>query len=340
MIDARTVQHVAAQFMLSAPVGTITPFGAGLINDTFLVTTQRDDYVVQRINRSVFGDPRSLMQNVATVSAHLAGRFVPELVAARSGGWIVPDADDTWRAWCRVAGGDACVDPTPIRAASAGHLLGSFHAGLADLAPSCLTETIPDFHDPTRRLELLRAAVAADPFGRVAGVTAEIDRALGQAALAELAEQLVASLPPRVAHNDAQLANVLFRGDEAVCLVDLDTVMPTAWFWDVGDLLRTASTHAAEDDPDPRLHVVDPRLVRAILDGYRAGAAPALTAGSEEDDAIEMGGALITYEQALRFLTDFIMGDVYYRTTRPDQNRDRARAQLALLASMRGTVGP
>jgi hypothetical protein len=241
----------------------------------------------------------------------------------------------------RVAPGarrEACVGVTPMHAASAAHLLGCFHAGLADLAPTGLTETIPHFHDPMRRLARLREAVTADPFGRVERVAAEIDRALATAPLAVLADELVASLPPRVAHNDAQLANVLFRDNEAVCLVDLDTVMPTAWFWDVGDLLRSASTRAAEDDPDPRRSVADPLLVRAILDGYRAGVAAAVKVGTAEDDALEVAGTLITYEQALRFLTDFILGDVYYRTTRPEQNRDRARAQLALLASMQGTV--
>ena len=339
MIDAGTARRVALQFLLSAPIETVAPFGTGLINDTYLVTTRRDDYVIQRINRSVFGDARSLMRNVATVSAHLGGRFVPELVATRSGGWLVTDAEDRWRAWRRVPGGKACLEATPSRVASAAHLLGCFHAGLADLAPTSLTETIPSFHDPTRRLARLREAVAADPFGRVERVAAEIDGALRAAPLAARADTLVASLPTRVAHNDAQLANILFRGDEAVCLVDLDTVMPTAWFWDVGDLLRTASTDAAEDDPDPRRNVADPLLVRAILDGYRAGVAPAMKAGTEEDDALEVSGALVTYEQALRFLTDFIMGDVYYRTTRSDHNRDRARAQLALLASMHGTVG-
>jgi Ser/Thr protein kinase RdoA (MazF antagonist) len=338
VIDAGNVQRVATQFLFSAPLDKIAPFGTGLINDTFLVTTGCDDYVLQRINRSIFGDPRTLVQNVATVSTHLGGRFVPELVAARSGGWIVTDADDMWRAWRRVPGGEACVGVTPMHAASAAHLLGCFHAGLADLAPTCLTETIPHFHDPMRRLARLREAVAADPFGRVERVAAEVDRALATAPLAVLADELVASLPPRVAHNDAQLANVLFRDNEAVCLVDLDTVMPTAWFWDVGDLLRTASTRAAEDDPDPRRSVADPLLVRAILDGYRAGVAAAVKVGTAEDDALEVAGALITYEQALRFLTDFILGDVYYRTTRREQNRDRARAQLALLASMQGTV--
>jgi Ser/Thr protein kinase RdoA (MazF antagonist) len=339
VIDCETVARVAARFAFTAPVKSIAPFGAGLINDTFLVTTRREDYVVQRINGSIFSDPRALMANVVTVSIHLRGRFVPELVASRSGGWTVIDSGETWRAWRRVPGGEACRAVTPGHAGSAAHLLGRFHAGLADLAPARVTETIPRFHDPARRLQHLREAVEADPFGRVERVEAEIGHALAAAPLAALADELVARLPPRVAHNDAQLANIVFRGDTAVCLVDLDTIMATAWFWDVGDLLRTASTVAAEDEPDPSRSVADPRLVRAILDGYRAGIAPVVRAGSDEDDALDVAGALITYEQSLRFLTDFIMGDVYYRTTRPDQNYDRARAQLALLASMQGTVG-
>jgi len=340
VIDPETVHRVAAQFLFSAPVETIAPFGTGLINDTFLVTTPRADYVVQRINRSVFGDPGPLMQNITTVSEHLGGKFVPELVATRSGEWTMTDVADTWRAWRRVPGAEARVDVTPAQAASAGHLLGRFHGGLADLAPTRLTETIPHFHDPSRRLARLRDAVATDPVGRVERAAVELDLASRAEPLAARADELVADLPTRVAHNDAQLANILFRDDEAVCLVDLDTVMPTAWFWDVGDLLRTASTGAAEDDPDPERHVADPFLVRAILDGYRAGVDPAVRPGTAEDNVLEIAGALITYEQALRFLTDFILGDLYYRTTRPDQNLDRARGQLALLASMRGTVGP
>ncbi len=337
MIATATVQRVVAQFALG-PADAITPFGTGLINDTFLVTTGCGDYVVQRINRSVFGDPESLMHNVATVSTHLGGRFVPELVRARSGDWIVTDAGDTWRAWRRVPGAERIVDPTRAHVASAAQLLGRFHAALADLSPTRLTDTIPAFHDPARRLAQLREAIATDPFRRAEAAAPEIDAAIDNAPLATLADRLRASLPRGIAHNDAQLANVLFRDGEAVCLVDLDTVMPTAWFWDVGDLLRTASTRAAEDDPDPRHQVAVPARVRAILDGYRAGVASAVKSGGAEDDALEVAGLLITYEQALRFLTDWLMGDVYYRTTRPSQNLDRARGQLALLASMQGTV--
>jgi Ser/Thr protein kinase RdoA (MazF antagonist) len=338
VIDDESVARVASMFALAGAVDAVARFGTGLINDTFLVTTARGEYVVQRINRLVFSDPRVLMDNVATVSLHLERRFVPELVAARSGGWIVVDAGETWRAWRRVPDTESCVGISAARVRSAAQLLGSFHAALADLDPTTLAETIPHFHDPSRRLAALRDAIDADPCGRVDEVAPEIDRALAAAPLATRAHELVARVPRRVAHNDAQLANVLFRGDEAVCLVDLDTIMPTAWFWDVGDLLRSAACDAAEDDPDPRRNAADPVLVRAILDGYRAGVAPAVKAGSPEDEALESAGALITYEQALRFLTDFIHGDVYYRVARPGQNLDRARGQLALLASMEGTV--
>ena len=198
---------------------------------------------------------------------------------------------------------------------------------------------LPDFHDPARRLRLLREVVAADPHGRVKGVGPEIDAAFAAAPLARIADDLTARVPRRVAHNDAKLDNMLFRGDDAVCLVDLDTVMPSAWFWDVGDLLRTASTRAAEDEPQAGRSVVEPELYQAVIAGYREGLSNAPPAGAEAH-ALEHAGAIVTYEQALRFLTDWIAGDVYFRTTRPGQNRDRARAQLALLASMPGTVAP
>jgi len=205
-----------------------------------------------------------------------------------------------------------------------------------ELDPAALTETLPGFHDPGRRLAALREAVAADPCGRAAGVAAEIARAEAGAPLVALATDLSARVPRRVAHYDAKLDNVLFSGGEAVCLVDFDTVMPGAWLWDVGDLLRSASSTAAEDDADPRRTVVDPSLYRAVLDGYRQGLSdgagePAVAA---ELEALHYAGAIVTYEQAVRFLTDWIAGDVYYRISRPEQNLDRARAQFRLLASM------
>src|SRR5262249_39392634 len=153
-----------------------------------------------------------------------------------------------------------------------------------------------------------------DRVGRVAGATQEIDAALAAEPLVELAREIVRAVPRRVAHNDVQLNNVLFRGDDAVCLADLDTLMPTAWFWDLGDLVRSASSYAEEGDPDPVHNAVDPALWHAIVDTYRDAAT---RASPQERAATAHAGAIVTYEQALRFLTDWLEGDVYYRTTRP-----------------------
>ncbi len=338
MTETAAVSRIAERFALRESVVAIRSFGGGHINETFLAQTAAGGYVVQRINTAVFAEPDELVENVVTVTAHLGSRLLPELVPARAGGWLVHDGDDVWRAWVRVPRTESRDIPDPSSARSAANLLARFHSGLADLAPDELHETLPDFHDPMRRLARLRDVVAADPRGRVAGVEPEIAAALAAAPLAGRAEELVASVPRRVAHNDAKLDNFLFRGAEAVCLVDLDTVMPSAWFWDVGDLLRTASTRAAEDDPRTERAVVDPELYQAVLDGYRSGLAPSMPVLGAVGEALESAGAIVTFEQAVRFLTDWIEGDVYFRTSRPGHNLDRARAQLHLLASMPGTV--
>jgi N-acetylhexosamine 1-kinase len=327
---------VAARFALDAPVGDVQPFGDGLINDTYLVTTVRTEYVLQRVNPEVFEDPELVMRNIELVTRHLDGRYVPELVTTRSGSPLTYDDEGyVWRAWRRLPGAAAIAMPTPVHVAHASELLARFHTALADFVPAQLGETLPGFHDPAARLDALRTAVARDPHGRVATCVREIDAALDASDLTNIAADIVARVPCRVAHNDAQLNNVLFRNDDAVCLVDLDTVMPTAWFWDLGDLLRSASSYGAEDDPIAAHNEIVPELYETILTSYRRAA---IGATSDELDAVGHAGPIVTYEQALRFLTDWIAGDIYYRTTRPAQNLDRARAQLALLASMRGTV--
>jgi hypothetical protein len=318
----------------------IRRFGAGHINDTFLVSAAAGEYVVQRINTAVFPDPEAVTANILAVHRHLRGALLPEPVpvADGSGRWLVRDSDGAvWRAWRRSPGA-----PSPARDAgaaelhSAAALLGQFHALVADLDPDGLTETLPHFHDPARRLEALRAAVAADPCGRAATVRDEIAAAEAGAALARLAADLMARVPKRVAHFDAKLDNILFAGGAAVCLVDLDTLMPGAWFWDIGDLLRSGAATAAEDERDLRQAVAVPERYAAIIDGYREGltATGRWRGSAAELEAIDAAGAIVTYEQAVRFLTDWIAGDVYYRIDRPEQNLDRARAQFRLLASM------
>jgi N-acetylhexosamine 1-kinase len=318
-------------------VGRVTavgPFGAGHINDTFLVETAAGEYVVQRINTAVFPDPEAVNDNIVVVHRHLRGALMPEPVRTPAGQWLVWDGTGPWRAWRRAPGRPlGSVDASPAALRAAGALLGRFHGLVADLDPDVLTETLPGFHDPGRRLDALRAVIAADPCGRVAAVQDEID-------MAQAAESLVAAteitgrVPRRVAHFDAKLDNFLFAGEDAVALVDFDTVMPGAWFWDVGDLLRSGATTAAEDEPNPERVDVAPERYQAIVDGYHLGLSSAGVADPAEFEAVEVAGAIVTYEQAVRFLTDWIAGDVYYRISRPTQNLDRARAQFRLLTSM------
>ena len=316
--------------MFAGPVTAIRPWGAGHINDTYLVDGAAGEYVVQRINTAVFPDSGGLTANIITVHRHLRGAFVPEPVPASDGAWLVQDGNGPWRAWRRAPGAPLTAAAASVGALwSAGALLGRFHGALEDLDAAELTETLPSFHNPAGRLDALRTVIAADPCGRVATAQPEIAAAWEAESLVGVAEELTATVPRRVAHFDAKLDNILFDGDEASCLLDLDTLMPGAWFWDVGDLLRSGATTAAEDDPDPDRAVAVPERYEAILAGYRDG----LGAGGI-DAALDLAGAIVTYEQAVRFLTDWIAGDVYYRTSRPGHNLDRARNQFRLLASM------
>jgi Phosphotransferase enzyme family len=308
----------------------------GHIHDSYLVRTEEGDgYVLQRINLAVFPDPDAVCSNIRAVHRHLGGRFVPDPVTGPDGKWLLRQGEEIWRASRRVPSAGPCEEVTRESAWQAGSLLGRFHAGLADFDAAQLSVTLPHFHDLRSRLDALASAVEDDPCGRVTSARREIEEALDAAPLAEVADDLVAKVPLRAAHNDAKLDNILFRDGEAVFLVDLDTLMPGQWFWDAGDLLRTASSTAAEDTPDAESVFVDRELYDAVLGAYLESVPEGLL-GRDERAALYVAGALVTYEQGVRFLTDWLAGDRYYRTTRPGQNLDRARAQLRLLSTMPG----
>lgn len=331
-------RQAAARFSTS-PID-ITPVLGGLINVTYMVTERSGDFILQRIAPEVFPDPHGVMANIVAVSdcpgppTARSGRsddlVIPRLRPTTDGRWWVDVAGATWRAWETVRGAAPVDAVTVDRAASGARLLARAHRRLARCDPERLVVTIEHFHDPLHRLESLETIVADDPVGRAAAAGAEIDAVRAHLDLAGDAEHLV-NAPAEVAHNDTKLANFLFRDDTAVCLIDLDTLMPTARVWDVADLIRSAGTRALEDDPDPSRHVADPELIDAILDGY----------GTQGPTRAEIATATVclVWEQSMRFLGDWIAGDVYFRTTRPHQNLDRARGQLAMLESLRTRFG-
>jgi aminoglycoside phosphotransferase (APT) family kinase protein len=344
---------VAARFALVGPVRGVQPYGRGNINQTHLVTCGPSTgaprrYVLQRLNPAVFAEPDVVMANLQLVTAHLRRRLEAEGEGSldRRLLRVVP----TWEgrpSWRDATGAVwRCVDfverthsslalATPAQVFEAGRAFGELHRLLVDLDPALVGETIPEFHDPVARLAVLERVLGADPAGRSDEAGDEIGFVLGHRDLAAAGRRLVGSaVPRRVAHNDAKVDNLLFDDDtdRVVCITDLDTIMPGSILWDVGHLLRSATCRAPEDERDLSLVAMDLDLARALLAAYRQESAGWIT--PSEVALLSLSGAVVVYEEAVRFLTDHLAGDVYFRIFRPGQNRDRCRVQIRLLASM------
>ena len=325
------------------------PHGSGHINDTYCATLdqagQRVRYVVQRINHTVFRKPLELMENVDRVTRHalatLKAQDHPE--AHRRTLTCIPSHEGTpyardemgnyWRVYPFIEGARGYdVLETSEQAYQAARAFGEFQKLAATLPGARLHETIPDFHHTPRRLAALEAAIACDSHDRAREVAAEIDFARARAADCSRIVDLLASgdIPERVTHNDTKLNNVLLDDAtaEGVCVIDLDTTMPGCVLYDFGDLVRTATPTSREDDPDPEGAGVRLDRFEALLRGYLAGAD---FLNEAEISHLAFSGKLITLEVGIRFLTDYLDGDVYFKTKRHGHNLDRCRNQFAIV---------
>ncbi len=328
-----------------SPRARFSPLGNGLINRTLLVCD--DDgrqRVLQCLNTHVFRDPGLVMRNCHAVTAHLgreraAGRYdysVLELIPTLAG---EPAAALTDGSWWRMYGHvpDTCtfdIAEGTAMTREAGRAFGAFAAALAELPASEVGEVIPKFHDPVSRFEAFRAALQADRAGRVSQCREECQAAARFAQLLPHWQTLLQrGLPLRITHNDCKLNNLLFddRGN-AVCVVDLDTVMPGSLLFDFGDMARTMLSPVPEDSTELARVCVRHDYFEALAGGYVEGCGALLTA--MERDNLLFGARLITGVIGLRFLTDHLDGDRYFRITHPDHNLERARNQLALFAAL------
>jgi len=351
-VSAFDLAAVCAHFPLAGRFVAGVPHGNGHINDTFAVTFDRHGattrYILQRINHRIFRDVPSLMDNIARVSAHVAGKIRAEppetpprqaLTLIRSGqeNFYRDPQGNYWRAYVfleRASTHDVVTSPEIAREAA--RAFGTFQRQLADLPGPRLHETIPHFHHTRRRFAAFEQAVAADAHGRAGGVAAEISFVRRREPLVDVLLKLQAAgdAPERITHNDTKANNVML--DDAtgrgVCVIDLDTVMPGLSLFDFGDMVRSATNSAAEDETDlARVHAQLP-IFDALVDGYLRAAGSLLTRA--EIEHLARAAQLMTFEVGLRFLTDYLQGDVYFRTRRPGHNLDRARNQFALVASM------
>ncbi|MBI5864018.1 MAG: aminoglycoside phosphotransferase family protein [Planctomycetes bacterium] len=344
---------MARRFQNVDDVVLVEPFRAGHINDSYRVEAGTPAgtrvFLLQRINTAIFTRPVELMENIQRSTAHIAARLraarAPDadrkclrVIPARTGdpAYRAPNGS-WWRMYafiensrCRLAADSAAL------VEFAGAAFGEFLSLLSDLPPPRLHEVIPGFHDTRQRLAALETAVSRNVAGRAGAVADEIrflrSRSRLAGALADLRQR--GAVSERVAHNDAKISNVLVDAQtgEALCVVDLDTLMPGLVLSDFGDMVRSMTCMAAEDEPDAsrvklRLDFFE-SLARGFLRTTRDLLSPA------ERVHLVDGGQVITYEQAVRFLTDYLNGDTYYRTTRPDQNLDRTRTQIRLLEEL------
>ena len=339
--EAATIAAVAARYR-AGELAAWGPLGSGHIHETFFARLrtaggEERELVLQRMNETVFPDLGAVMENLERIAAHpdLAG-FVPALLRTAEGESVVHDEGGRpWRAFDRITGTvsfDEVDDPELVRAAA--RAFGEFVQRLATLAGPPLREPLPGFHDTRARYAAFEAAVARDSFGRAGPLRPEI-AALRERG--ELTELLVpGELPLRVTHNDTKINNVLFEKGtrRAVAVVDLDTVTPGLLAWDFGDLVRSATNPVAEDSPDPGRATLRCDLFAALARGWFEGAGPLMT--PDEHRSLVPGGLVMTYELALRFATDFLEGDRYFRTRDDQHNLRRIRVQLQMLASMEG----
>ncbi len=351
MIDHDSILAVASHFDLGGTPVSVKELTAGNINVTYRLDMGEDKsaprYVLQRINTVAFKDPVSLMENIGLVTAHIRrsyeaegidpARRVLNIVPADNGTLLYTDPEGgAWRAYGFVEDAtayNAIESAALFREAGVG--FGEFQTRLADFPAEKLTETIPGFHNTARRFETFMASVEKDAAGRAASVAEEIEFFTSRKALmSSIVDRLGGELPLRVTHNDTKLNNVLIDDEtgKALCVIDLDTVMPGSSLYDYGDAVRYGACTAAEDEPDTSKIGFDMELFRAFTEGFVSATAGNLT--DTEIKLLPLGIAVITCELAMRFMTDYLDGDVYFKTAYEGHNLVRARAQMKLLTEV------
>ena len=331
-----------AQFRTSGSPISIKEFGSGHINSTYQVKT--DDghvYILQRINQYVFNDPKAVMENVGAVTEYLKSRVSDpsetlHFLQSHAGTYYHIDEDgEFWR--CYEFADGLCLEAPESDADfyESAIAFGRFQEMLKDFPADTLHETIPLFHNTVNRYRLFKEALKANKAGRAESIPEEIafimDREEEAGTIVRLLES--GELPLRVTHNDTKLNNVLLNKDtrKALCVLDLDTVMPGSSLYDYGDSIRFGAATAAEDEKDLSKMSLSLDLFRVYTAGYLT-ACPGLT--HKERELLPMGAKIITLELAVRFLTDYLDGDLYFKTAYEDHNLVRTRSQLKLVADM------
>ena len=340
--------RILDQFQLKEKVVSVEPFGNGHINDTLKVTVENNEvkYVLQRINHLIFNNVDMLQNNIHTVTTHIRRKLEEKGVAdidrkvltflpAKDGKNYYFDGDSYWRVCLFIPRSKSYEEVSPELSYEAGKAFGEFQSMLSDLPEGALGETIPNFHNMEFRLQQFHEAIANDPAGRLEEVSSLVEEIEKRADSMCIQERMYRErkLKKRTNHCDTKVNNILFDEEgNVLCVIDLDTVMPGFVLSDIGDFIRTAGNTGAEDDENLDNVRVNIPIFEAYTRGYMETARSFLT--PMEIQLLPYGGRLLTYMQTVRFLTDYINGDVYYKIHRPKHNLIRTKAQFKLLQSL------
>ena len=343
------VLDVCSHFAFSGTVADVKICGNGHINSTYIVTAENGKrYILQILNTAIFTDPVGVMNNIVAVTDHIraglaragedAERGTLRVIYTTDGRNGYTDAEGRfWRAYDFVEGTVCRLTlDSPETFARVGEAFGDFQRRLADFDASVLIESIPNFHNTKNRYANFLAALERNASGRAHLIEEEIKFITDRADKCSLIVDALAdgSLPLRVTHNDTKLSNILLdeTTEEAVCIIDLDTVMPGSALYDLGDSIRSGASSAAEDEPDlDKVHFL-PEMFKVYARGFIKGCGGALT--EKEIAMLPDGGYMLTLEQAIRFLTDYLDGDTYFHVDYPEHNLVRTRTQIKLVADM------
>jgi len=345
------IRGVARKFDIFGEFRSAEPYGSGHINDTFRATYYQGGttlhYLHQRINHNIFQNPEALMDNIIRVTRHIRTKLNGLKGSSRRSLTLVPTLDgevclrddegNFWRTYVFIEGArtyDAVQ--TKQQAFEAARAFGLFQKQLVDLPGPRLHDTIPKFHHTPSRFRALQEAIEADESNRAQHAKPEIEFAMAHAdmvsRLVELQER--GEIPERVTHNDTKFNNVMIDDEtgEGICVVDLDTVMPGLALYDFGDMVRTTTSPTREDEQDLSKVGMDFEMYEALLRGYLETAGEFLN--DREKQELAFSGKLITFEIGVRFLTDYLRGDTYFKVHREGHNLDRCRTQFKLVESI------
>jgi hypothetical protein len=346
------LRDISQRFQIYGQIQHAEPCKIGHINETYTATYDQGGikvrYIHQKINITVFKDPLAVMSNVMRVTRHVRAKLEASGAddITRRTLIVVPTRDgkdfhhngegEAWRSFIFIENARTYESvQSPKQAYQAGHGFGTFQSQVADLPGARLHETIPNFHNTRLRFGALQKAIEADHFNRAALAKKEIAFALKQESIVDVLLNALAKkeIPERITHNDTKFNNVMLDAEsgQALCVVDLDTVMPGLALYDFGDMVRTTTSPTLEDEPDltkVRMHMP---IFQELARGYLTSAT-FLT--KTEKSYLAFAGKLITFTIGIRFLTDFLLGDVYFRVHRPGHNLDRCRTQFKLVESI------